>query len=119
MGCEHFFYDKLDNLGYLLKLYEQTLDLMARGKVSNEQRIQYEINNKERKEEIRLLLSDLNDVYDKNPKEKKSLDRYQKLNEKFQQLLLEESNISQYVENDEGGNSSKNGDKRYIRFLPI
>ena len=119
MGCEHFFYDKLDNLGYLLKLYEQTLDLMSRGKLSNEQRIEYEINNKERKEEIRLLLSDLNDFYDKNPKERKSLDRYQKLNEKFQLLLLEESNINQYDENDEGCNNNKSGNQRYIRFLPI
>ena len=92
---------------------------MSRGKLSNEQRIEYEVNNKERKEEIRLLLSDLNDFYDKNPKERKSLDRYQKLNEKFQLLLLEESNINQYDENDGGCNSNKSSNKRYIRFLPI
>ena len=106
-------------MGYLLKLYEQTLDLISRGKVSNEQRIEYEVNNKERKEEIRLLLLDLNEFYSKNPEERRSLDRYKKLNEKFQQLLLEESNINQDDQTDEGHNSNKSSNQKCIRFVPI
>ena len=114
MGCGEFFHDRLDELGMLLKEYEKTLDLIYRDKVSEEKKTEFELNNEERKEQIRVLLSDLNHFFEEEPDDIR-FDRFKKLNEKFQFLLIEESNILH--DEKEGGNSIIK-DKKEVRFFP-
>ena len=114
MGCGQFFYDRFDELGFLLKEYEKTLDLIFRGKLPENQKTEYKLNNEEKKEQIRDLLFDLNQFFEKKPDDKR-FDRFKKLNEKFQYLLIEESNILH--EEKEGVNDNEEN-KRDIRYFP-
>ena len=114
MGCGEFFHDRLDELGMLLKEYEKTLDLICREKVPEDKKTEFELNNEERKEQIRVLLSDLNKFFEEEPDDIR-FDRFKKLNEKFQYLLIEESNILH--EEKEGANSVLK-DKKEVRFFP-
>ena len=117
MGCGFFFYDRLDELGFQLKQYEKTLDLILREKLPKEEKNKYEIENQERKEQIRELFSDLNKFFEEKPKEKR-FDRFKKLNEKFQYLLIEESNMHQDENKEEMNKNDNEENKREIRFFP-
>ena len=46
MGCGFFFYDRLDELGFQLKQYEKTLDLILREKLPKEEKNKYFLNKK-------------------------------------------------------------------------
>ena len=116
MGCGEFFHDKLDELGMLLKGYEKTLDLISREKLPENQKTEYELNNEEKKEQIRVLLDDLNKYFEEEPDDMR-FDRFKKLNEKFQYLLLEESNVLREMK--EGSkNNIVEENKKGIRFFP-
>ena len=115
MGCGLFFYDRLDELGYLLKQYEKTLDIILREMLPQEEKNKYEKENQERKEQIREFIFDLNKFFEEKPNDKR-FDRFKKLNEKFQYLLIEESNIEEEKKED----ITKTNDelnKREIRFF--
>ena len=113
MGCGEFFHDKLDELGILLKEYEKTLDLISREKLPEGKKTEYELNNEERKEQIRVLLSELNKFFEEHPGDNR-FDRFKKLNEKFQYLLIEESNVLNEGKEEKGVVE----DKREVRFFP-
>ena len=116
MGCGEFFHDKFDELGMLLKEYEKTLDLISREKLPENQKTEYELNNEEKKEQIRVLLDDLNKFFEEEPDDMR-FDRFKKLNEKFQYLLIEESNVLREVK--EGSkNNIVEENKKGIRFFP-
>ena len=116
MGCGEFFHDKLDELGMLLKEYEKTLDLISREKLPENQKTEYELNNEEKKEQIRVLLDELNKYFEEEPDDMR-FDRFKKLNEKFQYLLLEESNVLREMK--EGSkNNIVEENKKGIRFFP-
>ena len=116
MGCGEFFHDKLDELGMLLKEYEKTLDLISREKLPEIQKTEYELNNEEKKEQIRVLLDELNKYFEEEPDDMR-FDRFKKLNEKFQYLLLEESNVLREMK--EGSkNNIVEENKKGIRFFP-
>ena len=104
-------------MGVLLKQYESNLELKLREQIPEdyEKKTEYHFNIEETKEQIRMLLSDLNNFFEDKPKDKK-IDRFKKLNEKFQYLLLEESNIKR--DHEEGINYSSIDTKK-IRYLPI
>ena len=114
MGCGEFFHDRLDELGILLKHYEKTLDLIAREKLPEGKKTEYELNNEERKEQIRVLLADLNKYFEEEPNDIR-FDRFTKLNEKFQYLLIEESNILHEGKEEE---KSIRQSKKEVRFFP-
>ena len=113
MGCGEFFHDKLDELGILLKEYEKTLDLISREKLPEGKKTEYELNNEERKEQIRVLLSELNKFFEEHPDDNR-FDRFKKLNEKFQYLLIEDSNVLNEGKEEKGVVE----DKREVRFFP-
>ena len=92
MGCSDLFHDKFDELGVLLKEYEKSIDLMARDQNPDIQKTEVELNVEEKKERIRMILEDLNQYFDEEPEDFR-FDRFKKLNEKFQYLLNEESNV--------------------------
>ena len=92
MGCSDLFHDKFDELGVLLKEYEKSIDLMARDQNPDIQKTDAELNIEEKKERIRMILEDLNKYFDEEPEDFR-FDRFKKLNEKFQYLLNEESNV--------------------------
>ena len=114
MGCGEFFHTRFDELGFLLKEYEKTLDLISREKVPEGKKTEYELNNEERKEQIRVLLSDLNQFFEEEPDDIR-FDRFKKLNEKFQFLLKEESDI---LHEEKEGLNSIIKDKKEVRFFP-
>ena len=116
MGCDQFFHDKLDELGFLLNEYEKTLDLIFREKLPDNKKTEYKLNNEERKEQIRIHISELNHFFENNPKDVR-INRFRKLNEKYQYLLLEESNILN-EEKEEVSNTIDNCDKKSVRFFP-
>ena len=92
MGCSNLFQDKFEELGVLLKEYEKTIDMMAREQNPEIQKTDVEINIEEKKEKIRMILEELNKYFDEEPEDFR-FDRFKKLNEKFQYLLNEESNV--------------------------
>ena len=92
MGCGDLFHDKFEELGVLLKEYEKTIDLIARDQNPDIQKTEVELNVEEKKERIRMILEDLNKYFDEEPEDFR-FDRFKKLNEKFQYLLNEESNV--------------------------
>ena len=92
MGCADLFHDKFEELGVLLKEYEKTIDMMAREQNPEIQKTDVEINIEEKKEKIRMILEELNKYFDEEPEDFR-FDRFKKLNEKFQYLLNEESNV--------------------------
>ena len=92
MGCSDLFHDKFEELGVLLKEYEKTIDLIARDQHPDIQKTEVELNVEEKKERIRMILEDLNQYFDEEPEDFR-FDRFKKLNEKFQYLLNEESNV--------------------------
>ena len=93
MGCSEMFQDKFEELGVLLKEYEKIIDQMARDqKLIEEEKTDVELNLEEKKERIRVILVDLNKYFDEEPEDFR-FERFTKLNEKFQYLLNEESNI--------------------------
>ncbi len=92
MGCSDLFHDKFEELGVLLKEYEKTIDLIARDQNPDIQKTEVELNVEEKKERIRMILEDLNQYFDEEPEDFR-FDRFKKLNEKFQYLLNEESNV--------------------------
>ena len=92
MGCADLFHDKFEELGVLLKEYEKTIDLMARDQNPDIQKTEVELNIEDKKEKIRMILEDLNKYFDEEPEDFR-FDRFKKLNEKFQYLLNEESNV--------------------------
>ena len=92
MGCSNLFQDKFEELGVLLKEYEKTIDMMAREKSPDIIKTDVELNIEEKKEKIRMILADLNKYFDEEPEDFR-FDRFKKLNEKFQYLLNEESNV--------------------------
>ena len=92
MGCSNLFQDKFEELGVLLKEYEKTIDMMAREQNPEIQKTDVEINIEEKKEKIRMILEELNKYFDEEPEDFR-FERFKKLNEKFQYLLNEESNV--------------------------
>ena len=92
MGCGDLFHDKFEVLGVLLKEYEKLIDLMARDKNPDIAKTEAELNIDEKKENIRMILEDLNKYFYEEPEDFR-FDRFKKLNEKFQYLLIEESNV--------------------------
>ena len=92
MVCSNLFQDKFEELGVLLKEYEKTIDMMAREQNPEIQKTDVEINIEEKKEKIRMILEELNKYFDEEPEDFR-FDRFKKLNEKFQYLLNEESNV--------------------------
>ena len=101
MGCSEMFHDKFEELGVLLKEYEKIIDQMAREqKLIEEEKTDVELNIEEKKEKIRMILEDLNKYFDEEPEDFR-FERFKKLNEKFQYLLNEESNII-HEKKDEG-----------------
>ena len=65
---------------------------MAREQNPEIQKTDVEINIEEKKEKIRMILEELNKYFDEEPEDFR-FDRFKKLNEKFQYLLNEESNV--------------------------
>ena len=92
MGCSDLFHDKFEELGVLLKEYEQSINMMAREKKTDLIKTDLELNIDVKKDKIRLILTDLNKYFDEEPEDFR-FDRFKKLNEKFQYLLNEESNV--------------------------
>ena len=92
MGCGELFHDKFEELGVLLKEYEKSIDFMARDRDPDFQKTEAELNIDAKKERIRIILEDLNKYFDEEPEDFR-FDRFKKLNEKFQYLLNEESNV--------------------------
>ena len=113
MGCGQFFIDKFDELGFLLKQFEKALDKMYRGQILECQKSMYELNKEEMKEKIRILLEELNHIFEQNPKDKRCF-RFKKLNEKFQYLLFEESNIIKEQDEDFDDSDTNQKGMRYF-----
>ena len=114
MGCSNLFQDKFEELGVLLKEYEKTIDMMAREQNPEIQKTDVEINIEEKKEKIRMILEELNKYFDEEPEDFR-FERFKKLNEKFQYLLNEESNVRH--EKKDGENlidSEFKAQKRYL-----
>jgi hypothetical protein len=118
MGCGGFNNTRLDKLGSLLKEYEIALDLLLRQKIPDEKKNKFLLNNEERKEQIRILLTEFNNLIKTNPRDFR-IKILKKLNEKFQYLLSEESFIFKEEEgkNNDKTNSRDDNDNREIRFL--
>ena len=114
MGCSDIFRDKFEELGVLLKEYEKTIDMMAREKNPEIIKTDVELNIEEKKEKIRIILEDLNKYFDEEPEDFR-FDRFKKLNEKYQYLLNEESNvIHQKVDGENLIDDDFRAKKRYI-----
>ena len=92
MGCSDLFHDKFEELGVLLKEYEQSINMMAREGKLDLIKTEAELSIDEKKEKIRMILAELNKYFDEEPEDFR-FDRFKKLNEKFQYLLNEESNV--------------------------
>ena len=92
MGCAELFHDKFEELGVLLKEYEKSIDFMARDTDPDFQKTEAELNIDAKKERIRIILEDLNKYFDEEPEDFR-FDRFKQLNEKFQYLLIEESDV--------------------------
>lgn len=92
MGCSQF-NDKFEELGVLLKEYEKTIEQISRDQqLIDEQNTNEELTLEGKKERIRIILEDLNKYFYEEPEDFR-FDRFKKLNEKFQYLLNEESNV--------------------------
>ena len=116
MGCADLFHDKFEELGVLLKEYEKTIDMMAREQNLVIQKTDVELNIEEKKEKIRMILEDLNKYFDEEPEDFR-FDRFKKLNEKFQYLLNEESNVIH--EKKDGENLISEDFKAQQRYLYV
>ena len=92
MGCADLFHDKFEELGVLLKEYEQSINMMAREEKLDLIKTDAELSIDEKKGKIRMILAELNKYFDEEPEDFR-FDRFKKLNEKFQYLLNEESNV--------------------------
>ena len=92
MGCADLFNDKFEELGILLKEYEHSINMMSREKKHDLIKTEAELNIDMKKDKIRLILSELNNYFYEEPEDFR-FERFKKLNEKFQYLLNEESNI--------------------------
>ena len=114
MGCSDLFHDKFEELGILLKEFEKTIDLMAREENPDIQKTEIELGVEEKKEKIRMILEDLNKYFDEEPEDFR-FERFKKLNEKFQYLLNEESNVIH--EKKEGENLISDEFKANPRYL--
>ena len=114
MGCSDLFHDKFDELGMLLKEYEKSIDMMAREQNPDIQKTDTELFIEEKKERIRIILEDLNKYFDEEPEDFR-FDRFKKLNEKFQYLLNEESNvIHEKIDGENLINDEFKGQQRYL-----
>ena len=92
MGCSQF-NDKFEELGVLLKEYEKTIDQISRDQqLIDEQNTNEELTLEGKKERIRIILEDLNKYFYEEPEDFR-FNIFKKLNEKFQYLLNEESNV--------------------------
>ena len=92
MGCSDLFHDKFEELGVLLKEYEQSINMMAREGKLDLIKTEAELSIDEKKEKIRMILAELNKYFDEEPEDFR-FDRFKQLNEKFQYLLIEESDV--------------------------
>ena len=92
MGCSDLFHDKFEELGVLLKEYEQSINMMTREAKHDLIKTDAELSIDEKKGKIRMILAELNKYFDEEPEDFR-FDRFKKLNEKFQYLLNEESNV--------------------------
>ena len=116
MGCSDLFHDRFEELGVLLKEYEKTIDMMAREQNLDIQKTDAELNIEEKKEKIRMILEDLNKYFDEYPEDFR-FERFKKLNEKFQYLLNEESNVIH--EKKDGENLISNEFRAQKRYLYV
>ncbi len=117
MGCGGGIYNnRFDQLCFLLKEYEKNLDLIFREKIPENKKTKLLLINEERKEQIRIVLSELNDFFFNNPKNI-GIKRLKKLNEKFQSLLTEESFMIKEEIEQINNNNSKD-DNIGVSLLP-
>ena len=92
MGCDFSFGDDYEKCGILIEEYQYLLEIEEERKLSDKKLEKLRQSKDDIKSKIRKLLVSIND------KEYgiSQIDKLQKLNEKYQNLLTEESKIKSY-----------------------
>ena len=92
MGCDFSFGDDYEKCGILIEEYQYLLEIEEERKLSDKKLEKLRQSKDDIKSKIRKLLVSINDkAYGIS-----QIDKLQKLNEKYQNLLTEESKIKSY-----------------------
>ena len=92
MGCGIYFSDDYEKCSILIDEYQYLLDLEENTKLSDKKLEKHNQTKEELKLKIKLLLEEIN----QKATGIAQIDKLQRLNEKFQGLLTEESKIRNY-----------------------